>query len=326
MKRIIEDPENEDTHVNVWGFISTGSPDTDTCQIPRPHIFHDPVELASARRSIKYYRDRGYCPLHRHPALVEYIEAVTSCYGSVLQSFLENVQYDTAMANPKIRALDNTHPERLGGPTHAEAWHRRSLYNVFVQAQIRLNGLSKIDDEVMDEEIAMESELPCGALQYMECRGIALFESDLTLEGCRLTESFLESIEDVYCLGLIMGSRELKSLLVDGILVCEIAFLRNIVRGEHHDSPHLNKGSEYFWRLVQGTNRGDFSPSPVLFQCLRDTIPLEILGKELYDAHSLSAAVVEKMEHCRILLQMDGLPNDPWSWMQKTYGIQFPSR
>jgi hypothetical protein len=319
MKRIIEDPENEATHVNVWGFVSTGSPETDTCQIPRPHIFHDPVELALARRSIKYYRDRGYCPLHRHPALVEYIEAVTSCYGSVLQSFLENVQYDAAMANPKIRALDNTHPERLGGPTHAEAWHRRSLYNVFIKAQIRLNGLSKIDDEVMDEEIAMETELPCGALQYIECRGITLFKSDLTQEGCRLTESFLASFEDVYCLGLIMGSRELKSLLVDGILVFEIAFLRDIVRGK----PHFNHGSPYFWGLVQSTKRGDYSP--VLFQCLRDTIPSEILGKELYDVHSLSAAVVEKMEYCRIILQMDGLPDDPCSWMQKTNGIQVPS-
>jgi hypothetical protein len=70
--------------------------DTLDCRLTRPSQFYNPTELSAARQHIPEYRKMGYCPLHRHPDIVKYIETLTSLYGGQLAECLRVVDLDVA--------------------------------------------------------------------------------------------------------------------------------------------------------------------------------------------------------------------------------------
>ena len=131
--------------------------------------------------------------------------------------------------------------------------------------------------------------------------------------GCRLSSNLWTG--PIVILGQIMGSKDLLPLILDMIQLMEICRIRTKVSDIHM----LCQRSVDFWLSVTG-HGAQFTAKEI--QCLRDTIPIESLGKERYDAAALFEYMWERFEYCRNHLGMTDLPSDSqrtW-WLEIYYG------
>lgn len=134
-------------------------------------------------------------------------------------------------------------------------------------------------------------------------------------QGCRLTGGFLDSIFELYQLGQVMGSKELKPILIDGIFLYELAALREAARkipGEHYRARE-------FWAMLGGRRSEMCNAEKFKLQCLRDTIPRIVLGQEDYGVKELAEGVVDSIKECRERLGIKGLPRQPAIWWKANY-------
>lgn len=93
---LMQYPRDETEVCYIFNFNPTPNPEDDICRLIRPQKFYDPMALSLARIDIGRYRSLGYCPLHRHPDMVEFIEALSSLYGSALTKCLGDVDFEAA--------------------------------------------------------------------------------------------------------------------------------------------------------------------------------------------------------------------------------------
>jgi hypothetical protein len=102
---------DEEGAAYIFNFNPTQKPEDDVCRIIRPQKFYDVSAISVARAQASGYRSLGYCPLHRHPELVEFIESLCVLYGGALVKCLSVVDLEAAkvVANSP-RWMNSTKP------------------------------------------------------------------------------------------------------------------------------------------------------------------------------------------------------------------------
>ena len=122
------------------------------------HNFYDPNALAIASAYVQKHRLLGYCPLHRHPDLVGYIEALTSLYGGELEKCLRVVDFERAefAANPEPYLPDDYGTNR----TVMDANYQRCI--VEPAAALLAGNCRDCDDEDLEQPV----------FRFVECKGI----------------------------------------------------------------------------------------------------------------------------------------------------------
>ena len=119
--------------------------------------------------------------------------------------------------------------------------------------------------------------------------------------------------DEVIPVAQILGSSELLPFILDLVQLLEIHRVR--VRNKW---PGSLERSQSFWRSLSGLGRW-FSAKEI--QCLRNTIPVAELGRERYDAATLSEYMFDRFEYCRGKWEMHDLPNDYSEWWNINYAI-----
>ena len=96
IQSMLADPLSEIDFSHVFNFNSTKNIDEDVCRLIRPVQFYESSAISQARTRMREFRDLGYCPLHRHPDLVEFIEALWRLYGGQLAQCVRLVNLEKA--------------------------------------------------------------------------------------------------------------------------------------------------------------------------------------------------------------------------------------
>lgn len=153
---LLQYPADETESCYIFNFNHTKDPADDICRIIRPQKFYDPMAISLARIDSSIYRNMGYCPLHRQPDLVEYIEALTSLYGSALTKCLRVVNFE------KAKLAANSPKWRNSTKTDCTMLDHRYRTMIIEPATALTNGVWRKSMEcVIDHEF-----------RFMECKGI----------------------------------------------------------------------------------------------------------------------------------------------------------
>lgn len=175
MKRLIESPDETEYREIFLHVGYDEDPGWNACLLPRPAAFYDPKLVAEARKTTKYYREQGYCPLHRHPTFVRFIEVVTSIYTSVLQTFIENV--DLEAARSRIKSKHSSDFKIKYGHKHWANPENQSLQEEYQWHELLRSFVSLLHRPVdriawMADESEEENGTERTSSYYTECKGI----------------------------------------------------------------------------------------------------------------------------------------------------------
>src|SRR5271170_7306068 len=113
---MVEDPVPPEDFLNRFLFLTSDEyPEKSRCALPHPPVFYDQEALTAARSHIKEFRQQGYCPLHRHPVLVDFTETLSALLGDKLHECVQYVDPKRANTAEYLPVIDpGTSPlERL---------------------------------------------------------------------------------------------------------------------------------------------------------------------------------------------------------------------
>lgn len=117
--------------------------------------------------------------------------------------------------------------------------------------------------------------------------------------GCRYSNRLKTS--EILPVAQILGSQDPLPFVLDSIQLQEMSRIRignrNVSRVSHPSAD--------FWKSLAGYGPR-FSAKEI--QCLRNTIPSAMLGKERFDAGTLFEYTFERFQFCRSELGMSALP------------------
>lgn len=145
----------EEGSAYIFNFNPTENPEDDICRIIRPQRFYDVSAISVARTQAGAYRSLGYCPLHRHPDLVEFIESLSSLYGGALTKCLTFIDFEAAKAVANSpRWVNSTKP-------HCTLLDHNYRTFILEPALNIVNGMRRESNEgLIDQEF-----------RFIECKG-----------------------------------------------------------------------------------------------------------------------------------------------------------
>jgi len=293
IKKMIENPEQEKEFVNAFLFLTSDDPTECRCALPHHPYFSNPEPLSAARSRLKEFRQKGYCPLHRHPVLVDFVEMLSRLLSGKLGECMKYV--DLRRANMAVPG----EPLRIGLEYHYEHY--------IVQIAKAINrGLIECCDE--DTDVDEENE-DGKQYKYWECKGKSpVHTSFLSLDrtwksangiGCRFRH-WIQYVSQSMPVAEITGAKNLLPFMLDVIQLQEMHRIRMTPKDQHY-------GEHTFWWNMALLSDRVYSANQ--HRWLRDTMPVERLGPVRYDLGTLGQNMLDRFKFCRDELGMnDFLP------------------
>jgi hypothetical protein len=136
--------------------------------LPRPASLYDPDELQIVAEGAKSFREKGFCPLHRHPQFVEYIESLHSLLEGEYLRCIRAVDFSAAKGNAIIASTSTSKPEH----TNID-----EVYSTHVlEPAIALKNGFCPDSRDSDTDY----EPPVNKSWFLECKGISVYVKLMT--------------------------------------------------------------------------------------------------------------------------------------------------
>jgi len=296
IKRMIENPEPIKEYLIDFLFLTSDDPAECRCALPPHPYFSNPEALSAARTRMGEFRDRGYCPLHRHLVLVDFVEMLSKLLVGKLEECMKYV--DLRRAN----AAADSSVFVPGDPPKTLLDYK--FEKLIVERKFAIDEGREEDDEADDDN---EDGSPI--YKYTKCKGTIPPRTRSLLRvkiangiGCRFRhwiQYFCRSMP----VAEITGSKDLFPFMMDVAQLEEMHRIRSMTNDQYH-----YYGEQVFWRNMKTFLWPDASSAKEQ-QCLRDTMPPERLGPVRYDPATVGQNVLERFKFCRTNLGMNDLPD-----------------
>jgi len=165
---MIEDPEPAHPLLSEFLFLTSDNPAESCCALPHPPVFYDQEALRAALSHVKEYRQRGYCPLHRHPVLVDFVETLSTLLGRILDECVQHL-------DPKRANLSADSPVIVPGDPPRTLLDELYEHDIVEKHDAVTNGMVKFHED--DDEIPR--------VAFRKCKGDPVIQLFLALR-CRV--------------------------------------------------------------------------------------------------------------------------------------------
>jgi len=168
IKKMLEDPEPEEEYLDYFLFLTSDDQAKSRCALPYHPYFSNRDALSAARGRLKEFRQKSYCPLHRHSVLVDFVETLSKLLGGKLDECMKyvNLRRANAAANSLVYVPED--------PSRTALNYRFEKYIVETAKAIN-EGLMQCDEDTdVDEEDVYGKQF-----KYWECKGKSCVHTSL---------------------------------------------------------------------------------------------------------------------------------------------------